>query len=1148
MAEDDGSGNWPHSTAAEIAASKAEILALINEANDGLANLSAPQYWDALGNQVLNLPYEADAKVEWLLDESDIVFIDNSAKLSDMRADRGKPRLYHDELGGKQETHLNVFLYEDPNETSITGWGHGPFTSTPNVGAWPTIINMYAGYVNRANTGGYSGFLYVWGNNFNHELFHALSGFGHTDEESSPVKINDLPAPDRMEWVSPSASNREISNNLMGGSKNQDYLSPKQVRLFHQGIMSRVCRKYVANLSNLNPEHYVYTVSGYVIWDKLTELNNDLDIEPGATLVLKGCLLMSVDAVVNVKPGAHLLLDGGGIHISFPAIDGIGLGGSLWGGVKVWGHKNMDQGKHPNHFGKVSATENGGSISRATTAISTSKLDYGDVFDWSECGGGIIQLKNCSLKNNQRDIQMLSYKTQNSLNYVLDDLSFFDGCHFLTTSELILMNDHTVNNELIPYYEPNVTLWDVHGVRFSQCQFVNSRTKSQWDGYLGSQNPDVNRHLARIGLATFNAYARVQGVNLSGWDGPNPPYVGNHFEGLHTGILIRGTNGVAEGLYLKNNNTFHNCGMGIDLQSSSNDVLDNNQMSWDMDYFEILFQLGTEQSGWALQDTRAQGVFFQGHTVSSAIPLTQARSGAGIISFYHDVNSGGLYHFNSFTNCFPSVQLEANLGQRLTCNSFINDGFPNEANTDLYHNMEVRAGALAQGLCDPDLGWLPQNQFQENCNSSKDHIENKWQNLKNTKIVYVVNPAEPAATQPQSTCIYQSNKIQLTSCSSVSLTTCGSIAASGNDGQNNGDYYQSMQRYEGFVQASEALLASGNDPLLQSRLQDPAEVNATLEGDLVALRPYLSDALLVAVIERQPAFATNYVKDVLIEHSPISEAVQSSLDNHPLPQADMDAIEAAQATAYGLVHQENDFLEAAYWERARNAAGYQQALRDTVLGDSLCLDSFLNFFNVLGGRGHLGKQINALIEIGNYTAAAAKLATLDLNDTEEADLYAYENLHLTLQQSNRNWFQVDAAELLVLENLAINDTRGAGFAESILILIGEKPFPMELPENATSTEQSGSTGLADVQPANSYQELQLYPNPSQGQLTVVLPQYQAGNPAALCRIYSVKGTLMHHQELTAAENQLDLSTLPKGLYLVQVLQGEHTLRSSFVID
>ncbi len=200
-------------------------------------------------------------------------------------------------------------------------------------------------------------------------------------------------------------------------------------------------------------------VTGTETWDGDLIIGQDIHIEPGASLTLTGTLKMGPGKKIIVKQGAEFIVDGGKITNSE-------CGDHFWQGIEVWGTTTESQ------FPMLSGHQ--GSLKLYDAVIENAAQGVVNWGGW-DYRGGIIQAYNSTFLNCRKAVSFMKYQNfdPGSGDY-LWDLSFFQGCTFI--------ND---DNHLIPAFKipplPLVTLWDVHGVSFTGCSFINEMTTSNYE-------------------------------------------------------------------------------------------------------------------------------------------------------------------------------------------------------------------------------------------------------------------------------------------------------------------------------------------------------------------------------------------------------------------------------------------------------------------------------------------------------------------------------------------------------------------------------------------------------------------------------------------------------------------------------------------
>gem|GEM_PF-4759979 len=182
------------------------------------------------------------------------------------------------------------------------------------------LNRVYADYLNDCNGT-------LWGDTkmLAHELGHVL-GLCHThlgggcssscqDMYNSGYYFDDVfgtypgSCPDLGSWNSdPHLSPTDgITNNLMGNTITREYLSPKQIAVFHRDIALKSVRRYIKtcvyNSSN------TLAVATNENWDFDMYLDRNLTITSGNTLTLQCKLSMADGAIITVNSGATLIID-----------------------------------------------------------------------------------------------------------------------------------------------------------------------------------------------------------------------------------------------------------------------------------------------------------------------------------------------------------------------------------------------------------------------------------------------------------------------------------------------------------------------------------------------------------------------------------------------------------------------------------------------------------------------------------------------------------------------------------------------------------------------------------------------------------------------------------------------------------------------
>ncbi|MBW7868163.1 MAG: hypothetical protein H3C31_07555 [Brumimicrobium sp.] len=119
-------------------------------------------------------------------------------------------------------------------------------------------------------------------------------------------------------------------NNIMGGTKDARYFSPKQVQRMHRALMLKSIGKY-AIAYNFNSSNFI-EITKDEIWDFDFKTFNNIRIQAGTTLTIKNTIRFIPEAGIYIEEGGKLILDGG-ILTNEQVLN------SKWKGVKIQKNK-----------------------------------------------------------------------------------------------------------------------------------------------------------------------------------------------------------------------------------------------------------------------------------------------------------------------------------------------------------------------------------------------------------------------------------------------------------------------------------------------------------------------------------------------------------------------------------------------------------------------------------------------------------------------------------------------------------------------------------------------------------------------------------------------------------------------------------------
>ena len=859
---------------------------------------------------------------------------------------------------------------------------------------------------------------------------------------------------------------------------------------------------YTAVLKHTNPvtNNRIYTLN-YPL-----QAYGDIVIENDITFIVQCELKMPKDAHIWVKPGGTLIVDGGKISTDC---------GDYWGGIIVLGNPNYSQTDRQGHNNALQQglveIKNGALIEKAKVGVVAGlPPTYGPTFSQ---GGGIIKAENSTFRNNETDIMFEPYvhniwQTQAG-NSTMANVSLIKDCVFETTNSWMDFSSSP---------KAHIRVSGVVGMRIYGNTFIN-RVPNNFSCQLNDLGIQASDAGFRSDNCTFSNLS--YGVNCAAIN-------------LRAGIV--------------SNSTFTNCNTGMAIVGQ--------------DYFSAQNNTFTGGSlGVLLNNCKGFEITENDFSSQSINMITN-----NLRSHYNEIYKNRMD--NSLVGILTAANVAtSNQGLLYRCNKF-------QANTMTRDDIWIAGGLVErwQGNCDlthPKASTLPAgNEFSHSGNTQSGHMDMRVINYSSglsylNKIQYTHhNNSSNAYFKPAN---YTSTAITAINCFSPSdQYTCPEkyvgiyrLLSLGeeldyhkhNIKQNKDAYILEKGNYESF------LLDAGNAQNVLDFIENSGNSSNDVLTFLDPISPYLSDDVLVACMERNPALNSSDLYTILEDNSPMSVELVD---------------EIASLTSIFTQQQINDLLGLQNGISARDLAEFEYEqykleteqglnellklyLHDTLVADTA--DTVSYYLELWGGLGAKETLIKYLWGQGDYTNAQSLIN--DLKGTQESDGIAQ-----VLEIMNDAYLQEDPyssllSDTLLLDSIALDSTHtGQAAAQALMGLLTGKYYQQamywinEVENSGTSNQKAEGRKIPNATEAHSLvDKIKLFPNPNRGQFELKWNENNSIPNGSELLLIDINGQVVFHQQITNNHTVITLPTKLSGVFQCIISSGnEQLFRQSIIVN
>ncbi len=807
---------------------------------------------------------------------------------------------------------------------------------------------------------------------------------------------------------------------------------------------------------------------------------------------------------------------------------------NMWDGIEVWGNVNASQYHDANNSilqGRL--VLNNVTIKNAQNAIRLWKHD-----DFNSTGG-YVTAKNTNFVNNWRSVEFISYHNYYPASFdPAPNLSRFINCNFT-------VNEKYINNA--PFYGM-VSLWDVEGVKFMGCDFINDN-----DSIYGNFGNIIDDSLSGFGIWSVDAgfevgsFCNSQTLPCSPQDVDSSRFT--RFEyGIHS-INSSGKNTIAVKSSIFDANI---TGLYTSALMQPSIIFNTfNVMAVDTTFNKVYGGVYLDNTtGFVVEEnvfSDGQGTSpFPGGTNKQSVGLCINNSGSDDNTVYNNTFED-LYVGILAQNHNRSNDLFGDKGLEIKCNEFFNIQYDIAVTAD---SLELLTSGIRgdQGSNQAAITAPAGNIFSPISNgqptvdawdiyTETHNVINYWYHANQNN--YDLRPDSVTQFLVKVHPNYISDPF-------VRNNACPSHFIGGGGIEDLKSMIADNSFKADSVSNLLSLLVDGGNTDATNTIVETAWPDQTMEvrADLLSKSPYLSDTVMVTSVQQQNVLPAAIVTEILTAN-PQSAKSDRVLDE-VYARTDITNSQIDQIEANDIITGAKESLEIrkAYYTGQRNYV--LNRLIATYKTDTLIVNATDSIIAMLNTQDYASAKYQLAFEYlakGELQMAQDTLQAIDDNFeldaealTEHVQLEAYMTLLVQLAQSGNNIHQLSAAQKTSLYNIHQNSSELAGaWASNILRTVDTLTYK----EKYLLPTAGNKTSVVKRQRPNNKvfenSKLKVYPNPAK---YYVIVEYQLAGDAdkAVVKVIDNNGFIRKtiEQENNHGFTVIDTRGLETGTYICHV--------------
>lgn len=896
-----------------------------------------------------------------------------------------------------------------------------------------------------------------------HEVGHVL-GLHHVWFDCPPIRP-DVYCPHTGDFCG--TSDNDCSNNMMGYSGEQLHISPSQAGHMRE-LLLNTWRSKMLNMDY--DANQSITVSSNETWSTSRAIRGDITIQSGATLTVECNLLMATDAKIVVERGARLHVDGGCIttkHSSCGDRD-------YWKGIEVLGHTGLSQ--TTTNQGVVELDD--ATIEYASNGITTGTNGIG----WQ--GGGIIYADNTVFRNNRRSVEFTQYT-------IGDNLSYFSGCTFE-------INDDYPQSDYIGM----VTMWDVRGVEFTDCDFTNTSTTVSNEEHA---------------IYTIDAaYSVISGSTFNGFEGG-----------------VYATNSNTTNSFTIDDANFTDNALGIYAGSVDNIVATNNTMTVGH-HRTVSFNHGVyliNSTGYQVEanDFNGDDILFGGR---DPVGVLCYNTGDDYNKIYRNDYTGFLYGNRAIGDNRNNT---THTGLEFICNTNSNNTYIDFlVSIDVSQSSSLSGIKTHQGSSNESAG----NTFSLRSSPTGSDFNNG----SNWGIIYWYDNG--TTKQPL-------NTVNIAPSLTSNAHTCASelammMALQGGIGTYENIFAQHQPAYDSKMASYRSLLDGGDTDKLEEEIRSSRKNEAAqINQKLLELSPWLSVNTLQAAIENQDLFSKDELI-LILSNNPDALRNQLLLNNLKTVLT-TEQIDNLKDQVFSQITQRTR-LESEIGEHfAHMQTAVNNIIRYYLSQNEIEFTSVRRWLEEKRSVNAAYARVESWLQEQKPDEALKELNSIpkdfDLIEKQLAEYREYESLTIlkvNAMKEGRTIADFTKSEVASLVEIADNEIGRAGVqAKGILnFFYGYEYEPRKFQASAEGMEKGSllKSDLASERESIEESPIHIFPNPTKGEITFNY-DFDRNLSEGVLQIVDLNGKVIQIFSIEQSDGKIqwDTSNLEPGIYLYRLM-------------